>query len=529
MALPERSSSPIDEDCRAGPERRRVTDDGVGPGRLLVETAARPAGAEVDQAVSTGSAGAGVPRRSYLASPYASVQLMLLAGGGLLLAGITMATSTTISASLQNGGGIWTQLSRELTYLGLSVPVFWLAVRMPPAAYRRLAYPVLGLSLMLLIAVLVPGIGATINGAHRWIQLGSLSLQPSEFAKFAVLLWSADLLARKQRLKTLTRIRHVLIPLVPCFVVVIVLVMLEPDLGTTLCFIVILLAVLWTVGLPVRYFVAMVGAVIVAVTLLAFASPYRLQRLTTFLHPSVDQLGSGYQTMQGLQALQSGGLFGVGLGGGASKYGWLPNANTDYVVAVIGQETGLLGCAVVIGLFGLFVYCGLRTAVRSRDRFVQLMATGAALWTGGQAVINIGYVTGLLPVTGIPLPFVSYGGTSLLLTCLVWGMLLSFARHEPAAIAATERARGTGATPRWIRLSGMATARVGHPTQPTSAAVVNASSAPQQRAESGSIARRSSLPERLGPSQIPPAVHEGTSRPSQSTGLDLPATGTDGR
>jgi cell division protein FtsW len=388
----------------------------------------------------------------YLETPYASMQLMLASGCALLFFGLLMSASTTISASLHTtGDAMWTQLIREVEYLLLSVPVFWMAVRLPPVWYRRFAYPLLGLSMIALIAVLIPGIGATINGAHRWIQVGPLTVQPSEFAKLAVLLWGADLLARKESLQTLTSAKHVLVPLVPGFIAVIALVMSEPDLGTSLCFILILLGLLWMVGLPLRYFVSMLLVVAGAVTLLAVTEPYRLQRLTTFMHPFADKQDTGFHTVQGLYALSSGGFFGVGLGQGTSKYGWVPNANTDYVFAVVGEELGLLGALVVLALFALFTYSGIRIALRSNDPFVRLVASGASVWIAGQALINIGYVTALLPVTGIPLPFISNGGTSLVLTCGVLGMLVSFARHEPAAIKAAQRAAARGNAAAWIR------------------------------------------------------------------------------
>jgi cell division protein FtsW len=398
------------------------------------------------------------PRR-YLDSPYTSLQLLLVAGCGLLFLGLLMSASTTISASVHNAGDAapWQQLIKEAEFIVLSLPVFWLAVRMPPAAYRRLAYPALILAVFALLAVLIPGIGVTINGAHRWILLGPLTVQPSEFAKLAILIWGADLLARKQALRTLGTARHVLLPLVPGFAALITLVMAEPDLGTSLCFMLLLLGLLWMVGLPLRYFTGLLLLVAGAVTLLAMTESYRMQRLTTFLHPNLDPQGAGYHTLQGLYALSSGGLFGVGLGQGTSKYGWVPNANTDYVFAVVGEELGLLGCAVVLLLFGLFTYAAMRIALRSTDPFVRLVASGAAIWIAGQALINVGYVTALLPVTGIPLPFISNGGTSLILTCAVLGMLASFARHEPAAVRAARQATAAGKSARWVRWLRLAT------------------------------------------------------------------------
>lgn len=390
-----------------------------------------------------------------LDGPYASAQLLVLAGCGLLGFGVLMAASTTISAAHDSNATMWAQLIKEVEFVALGIPVLWLAVRMPPRGYRMLAYPMVFLAIVTLCAVLVPGIGVQADGARRWIDLGPLQVQPSEFAKLAFLVWGADLLARKQQLRTLTLARHVLLPLVPGFVLVCGLVMLEPDLGTTLCFVLILLGLLWTVGLPLRFFTVLLGLLAGAVTLLAVAEPYRLERLTTFLHASDQHGDAGYQTMEGLYALASGGLFGVGLGNGTSKYSWVPNANTDYVFSVIGEELGLIGTVAVLAFFGLFAFTGMRISRRSVDPFARLAAGAATIWICGQALINIGYVTALLPVTGIPLPFVSAGGTSLIATFLVFGMLVSFARHEPAAAGAAQRAAVGGTrsrVERWLRL-----------------------------------------------------------------------------
>lgn len=416
------------------------------------------------------------PRR-YLENPYASLQLLLAAGCGLLFLGVLMSASTTLSASVHTTGEApWQQLIRELEFIALSVPVFWLAVRMPPASYRRLAYPALALAVFALVGVLIPGVGVTVNGAHRWIQLGPLIVQPSEFAKLAILIWGADLLARKESLRTLNRARHVLLPLLPGFGAMIALVMAEPDLGTSLCFMLLLLGLLWMVGLPMRYFAGLLLLVAGVVTVLAVTESYRLQRLTTFLHPNLDPQGAGYHTLQGLYALSSGGIFGVGLGQGPAKYGWVPNANTDYVFAVVGEELGLLGCAVVLALFALFSYSAMRIALRSRDPFIRLVSSGAAIWIAGQALINIGYVTALLPVTGIPLPFISDGGTSLILTCAVLGMLASFARHEPAAARAAQRAAANGSAARWVRALRLGTPRP--VTRPSRGAAATGTSKP---------------------------------------------------
>jgi cell division protein FtsW len=385
--------------------------------------------------------------------PFASVQLLLLAAAGLLGFGLLMAVSTTIAASHDSSGGsIWSQMIKEGEFVALGLPLFWLAVRLPPRAYRVLAYPALTIAVVSLVAVLIPGIGVGVYGARRWIDVGPLQLQPSEFAKVAILLWGGDLLARKQQFGTLRRARHLFIPLLPGVLLVAGLIMLEPDLGTTCCYMLILLGLLWMVGMPIRYFTLMVAGIAGAVTALAFAAPYRWERLITFTHPFKDPHHTGLQTIQGLYALASGGVFGVGLGQGTSKYGWVPNANSDYVFAIIGEELGLLGCLAVLSLFGLLAYTGMRIARRNADPFVRIVAGGATVWLCGQAVINIGYVTGLLPVTGIPLPFISAGGTSLLVSFFVLGMLTSFARHETPAVAAARKAERRGTRTRVERV-----------------------------------------------------------------------------
>jgi cell division protein FtsW len=381
------------------------------------------------------------------------VQLLLLAVAGLLGFGVLMAISTTIAAShgVDGAGSVWGQSVKEAEFIAVGLLLFWFAVRLPPRAFRLLAYPILGIAIIALVAVLVPGIGVGVYGARRWIDVGPLQLQPSELAKVGMLLWGADLLARKQQLGTLRRARHLFVPLLPGFALVSLLVMAEPDLGTTSTFMLILLGLLWLVGMPLRYFATVLALVGGAITLFALSAPYRWERVTNFLHPNTDPQGAGYHTLEGLYALASGGLFGVGLGQGTSKYGWVPNANSDYVFAIIGEELGLLGCLAVLVLFGLLAYAGLRVVRRSADPFVRLAAGGATIWLCGQAVINIGYVTGLLPVTGIPLPLISAGGTSLLVTFFVVGMLVSFARHESAAVTAARRAERRGRRSRFER------------------------------------------------------------------------------
>jgi cell division protein FtsW len=450
--------------------------------------------------------------------PYASVQLLLVASVGLLIFGILMAVSTTIAASTDTPGAptsIWNQVIKEGIFIVIGLPIFWFAMILPPKAFRLLAYPFMALGFLSLVAVLIPGVGYGVYGARRWIDLGPFQLQPSEFAKVGVLLWGADLLARKQQLGTLSKARHLFIPLVPGVALIAGLVMLEPDLGTTCCYLLILLGLLWMVGMPMRYFAAMVALVAGAVTLLAVAAPYRLQRLTNYADPWKHAQTTGYHAVEGIYALASGGILGVGLGQGTSKYGWVPNANSDFVFAIIGEELGLIGCLAVLVLFAMFAFTGMRIARRSADPFVRLVAGAAIVWICGQAVINVGYVTALLPVTGIPLPFISAGGTSLLATFFVLGMLVSFARHEGPAVVAARRDERLGTRSRlqrWLRVP------VPKPYAPPKRRATPRPAAARTRvaARPAAPARRASAPHRAqdaGPIPLRPTGTDGQRRP----------------
>jgi cell division protein FtsW len=313
------------------------------------------------------------------------------------------------------------------------------------------------LSAMALLVALIPGLGQSVNGAQRWISFGGpFQLQPSEPAKLALILWGADLLARKEKLRQLGEWRHLLIPLLPGAGVLVMLVMIGSDLGTTLVLLTIFLALLWVVGAPGRLFVGMAGVTGVLVAILIVVEPYRLQRLTGFLDQSGNQLDINYQGIQGLYAIASGGWFGTGLGEGRAKWNYLPHPETDFIFAIIGEELGLIGTLVVLGLFGLLAYAGLRIARRVKDPFTQLAAAGATAWLAVQAIVNIGAVIGVLPITGIPLPLVSYGGSALIPTLIALGMLLSFAKSEPGARQALA-ARGPG--PGMVALSWLGLAR----------------------------------------------------------------------
>jgi cell division protein FtsW len=387
----------------------------------------------------TGAARAATARVPLPARPLTSYYLVL--GSALLLAGIglVMVLSASSVTSYRSSGSSFTVFQKQLLWVVLGLPAMWLAVRVPVKAIRVLAWPLLALSFVGLLLVFVPGIGAPpVNGATRWIRLGPITAQPSEIAKLALILWGADLYARKDAL--LDDWRHVVIPLlVPVTGLLALLVMAEPDMGTTLVMLAVAFALVWVAGAPAKVVGFLATAGVSLVTLLAVVEPYRFARLVGFVDPcaTAQRLSNGYQGCQGLYAVGSGGWFGVGLGQSRQKWsGYLPNAHTDFIFAIIGEELGLAGTLLVLLLFAVLAYAGIRVAQRSRDPFVRLAAAGITAGLMVQAMVNMATVTGLLPITGIPLPLISFGGSSLGVSLFSIGILAAFARNEPGARAA---------------------------------------------------------------------------------------------
>lgn len=373
-----------------------------------------------------------------LQRPLASYYLVVVSTGLLLAIGLVMVLSASSVRSFQTFGSAYTIALKQGIFMAVGLPAMWVASRTPIKVWRALGLPLLLVAMFLLVAVLVPGIGRNVDGARRWIALpGGFNIQPSELAKLGITLWGADLLVRKRKL--LGEWKHLLVPLVPGVGIVAALVMLEPDMGTTIVVGSILMALLWVVGAPARVFGALAGAAVALGSLLAVAEPYRLARLTSFTNPCsvTHRLDKGYQACQGLQALDAGGVLGLGLGASREKWaGGLPNPYTDYVYAIVGEELGLLGTLTVLLLFATLTYAGIRIAKRTTDPFARLAATGVTVWIAAQSLVNMGTVVGMVPITGIPLPLVSFGGSALIPTLVGIGMLLSFARNEPGAAKA---------------------------------------------------------------------------------------------
>ena len=360
--------------------------------------------------------------------------LLLTATLCLLAFGVVMVFSASSTTSLlgQSGDSAY-YLKRTLLFGAAGL----LVMRVMSLRGMRLLRPVTPLlvaaSFVLLLAVLIPGIGMSANGARRWIGVGLFQVQPSEFAKLALILYGAHLLALRPQM---TREIRTLVPYLAVVGLACLLMVAEPDLGTAIVVLGATGALLVAAGVKIRH-LALLGAGIGVVLLLAILfEPYRMQRLTGFLDPTGDPGGAGFQAIQAKIAFGSGGIFGVGLGQSLQKAFYLPEAHTDMIAAVVGEELGLVGIATLVGLFGLFGYAGLRAAQRARDRYGKLLAAGLTSLILVQGIINLFAVLGLAPLTGVPLPFVSYGNSSLLVMLAATGLLLNVAAGGRAAAPA---------------------------------------------------------------------------------------------
>jgi cell division protein FtsW len=367
-----------------------------------------------------------------------SCHLVLGAAGLLLTIGLVMVFSASAIEAAMADQPAWAPGVQQLIWACLGLGAMAVALRLPVGLVRRWSPIALIAVVVMLLLVLVPFIGVKLNGARQWFDLGFAHLQPSEIGKLVFALWGAHVLALRERYLTT---RSLLVPVLPVFGVLSLLLLAEPDFGAVATLGLVLTGLLWAGGMPLRWFAAAAAAGAGVLALVVTFSLERRDRLTAFLDPFADPTDGGFQAIRGLYALASGGLWGVGLGNSAMKWNLLPHAQSDYIFAIIGEELGFLGCLVVVTLYGVLAYAGFRIARRSADRFVQLASVAITVWLVGQAAMNMGYVVGLLPVTGVQLPLISAGGTSLVLTLFIVGLLARFARSEPAAIEHQRRAR----------------------------------------------------------------------------------------
>jgi cell division protein FtsW len=383
--------------------------------------------------------------------------LLVLITLGLVAFGLVMVYSATSAPAALARTDPMSYLKKQGGYALFGVVLMMLASRFDYRRLRLLAPALVLTALAGCLAVLA--VGARINGARRWIEFGPATFQPSELAKLALAVWAAAYLCRRPPPRTLRELWRPIGLLLGLFCV---LILAEPDLGTAISLVVVLLAVLLVSGTPAPT-LASAGGIVVALGLLAiWFEPYRRARIFSFLDPWKDPQGAGFQTVQALISLGSGGTFGVGLGHGVAKVNYLPEAHTDMILGVIGEELGLVGVAAVLCAFVAFAWAGLRVALACKDPFGKRLAVGVVALVSGQAVINLAAVLGLAPLTGIPLPFISYGGSSLVVTLLGVGVLLNIAGSGGRAAAAVpDRGRGDGGTRRAVARGrgGAATAR----------------------------------------------------------------------
>jgi len=436
-----RSGKPIDRKCRS---LRDVAGAGTG-WRAAVGRAA-------------------VGLQQWLRRPLTSLHLILGVFGLLTLFGLVMVLSASSVESYAAGGSSYSVFSRQLLFCVPGLLMFWAGLALPPPKLRALAPAMLVGGVASLVAVLI--VGDVRNGSRAWFDLGPFSVQPSEAVKVALTVWGAHVLAARQAV--MHRWRYALSPVVPVAVLLFTLLVLQPDLGMTVSLGVVLIALLYFGGAQLRLIVAIAVGGFAGAVVLGLTAGYRVSRITAFLSPSTaDPLSAGYQARQALYSLADGGLFGVGLGQGRAKWNYLPNAHNDFIFAIIGEELGLVGAFAVLALFATLAYTGFRIAARVADPWLAIVVATSTTWLVAQAAINIGYVVGLLPVTGLQLPLISSGGTSLVVTMFVFGVLANAARHEPEAIAAL-RHQGPG---RVVRLLGLRAPRPYRPAVPAQRAV----------------------------------------------------------
>lgn len=393
-------------------------------------------------------------------SAVTSYYLIVGATALLVAIGLVMVLSSSSVDALSRDESPYAVFINQARFALIGIPLAWVASRIPPATYKRLAWPLLGVAVLLQLLVFVPGLGKTVNGNRNWLIIGGQSVQPSEMVKLALAVWLGAVLARKRHL--LHRWSHVLIPGVVVAAGAVGAVLIGHDLGTAMIMLMLVAGALFVAGVPLRMFaVAGVAAALVVVQL-AQQKSSRLDRIEAFFSEDCDVLGACYQTSRGMFALGSGGLTGIGLGESREKWSYLPEAHNDFIFAILGEELGLLGTVLVLLLFGVLAVAMTRVVRRHTDPFVQIATAGIGAWILGQAFTNIAVVIGLLPVIGVPLPLVSAGGSALITTMTALGVVLSFARNEPgAAEALTAR---PGVVRRSLAVVGVP-ARIAHRTR----------------------------------------------------------------
>lgn len=359
------------------------------------------------------------------------MEFLLIASTALLLTvfGVVMVLSATSATAAARGANPMDDALRQGVFALLGIPLMFIISRFPISLLKKFAWPALFASVALQMLVFTP-LGIEDAGNRNWIGLGSFTMQPSEFMKIALAIWIAYVLLRKRAM--LGTWHHVFIPVIPVSLLAIGTVLAGNDLGTVMVLVLILLGCLFFSGVKLRLFIIPVVLGVAAILAYALSSPDRMRRITATCNDMTQYYGDCYQSIHGIWGMATGGIFGLGLGNSQEKYGWLPAAGNDFIFAIVGEELGLIGCIVVLALFTFFTVGAFHIIRKTSDPFIRVAAGGITVWIAGQAVLNIGVVIGVFPVMGVPLPFMSQGGTALLAVLMACGVLLAFARTLPA-------------------------------------------------------------------------------------------------
>jgi len=377
--------------------------------------------------------------QKFLARPSSSYKILLWSTMALSILGAVMVFSASSIYSLENKGNSFSVIGRQLFFLILSVPLGYLASRQKLERWKNLARFGFLISAIVLMIVAIPGVGKSVNGNRNWISLGFVDIQPSEIVKMLMILWAAHMLATREHAGRFQS--NVLALITPGFALIMGLIMLGRDLGTTAVFAAILAGLLWVSGVSGKIFGAVVASGFTLIALAIATAPYRAQRFLVVLDPFApeDYKNAGWQPAHSLLGLASGGVFGVGLGASRQKWGNLAEAHTDFIFSVIGEELGLFGTIIVLLLFSALIFSIFRIALRAKDPMSKYACAGIGSWIAFQTIMNIGSATSLIPVVGVTLPLISYGGSSLVATYLALGFVLGAARRDPAAMADLDR------------------------------------------------------------------------------------------
>ncbi len=375
----------------------------------------------------------------FLAKPSSSYKILIWSTLALSILGAIMVFSASSIYSLENRGNSFSIIGRQFFFLIIAIPLGYLASRQKIERWKNLARFGFVISAIVLIFVAIPGIGKNVNGNQNWISLGFIDIQPSEIVKVLMILWASHMLAIREHAG-----RHrtnVLALITPGFVLIMGLIMIGKDLGTTAVFAAILAGLLWVAGVSGKIFAGVTAAAFSLVALAIATAPYRAQRFLVVFNPFAPEAykNAGWQPAHSLLGLASGGFFGVGLGASRQKWGNLAEAHTDFIFSVIGEELGLFGTIVILLLFSALIFSIFRIALRAKDPMSRYACAGIGTWIAFQTIMNIGSATSLIPVVGVTLPLISYGGSSLVATYLALGFVLGAARRDPAAMADLEK------------------------------------------------------------------------------------------